>query len=376
MTGITEAAVHLPLHRLPDKQLDRAHRRQGYQALRLPWWDEDPLTLAVEAALKLPPAALEPVERIHLALDEATDQPGLVPTALGLQATVVEHTGPDAGLAALAAADPDRPALIAAGGEATGGAGVALVLGDEGIPVRASHRRGATGLQDAPLEPLDELVGSHGVEHLVLPAGRLGRRARLPVEPRTELTPTVGDAGAAAALLELCHDLTVSAGARHVASPSRGQALLVELGPGQVPVHGLEDPWTEDTTVEAWRQLTDTETVPWAQASQGAYVSMETYEADPERRYGVRATGPGTVEAVTTIHAGPPGEFLAQHEAAGPYDVAIVRLDAPDGRRVIGQSAVPPGQLTIDDRVRPALRRLFQQEGRWRYALKWWPDER
>ncbi|MDX1611597.1 MAG: 3-hydroxy-3-methylglutaryl CoA synthase, partial [Candidatus Thermoplasmatota archaeon] len=71
-------------------------------------------------------------------------------------------------------------------------------------------------------------------------------------------------------------------------------------------------------------------------------------------------------------HAGPPGEFQAQHEASGAYDVVIVDLD--DGGRVIGQAACPPGKLAIGDEVRPVLRRLFQQEGRWRYALKWWPQ--
>lgn len=376
MMGITEAAVHLPLHRLPDKQLPRGHRRQGFTALRVPWWDEDPLTLAIDAGLKLPTSELGSVDRIHLALDEATDQPGLVPTALALEATVIEHTGPDAGLAALAGLDPDVSALILAGGATTGGAGVALLVTGDGVPVRSSHRKGAQGLQAAPLAALDALIERRDVEHLVLPAGRLGRKARPSLAPRTELTPRVGDAGAAAALLELCHDLSASAGARHVASASRGQALLVELGPGQVPVHGLEDPRTEDTTREAWRQLSEADPVPWAQASQGAYVSAETYEADPQARYGAQATGPGTVEAVTTIQAGPPGEFLAQHEAAGPYDVAIVELDATEGERVIGQAAVPPGHLAIGDRVRPVLRRLFRQEGRWRYALKWWPEDR
>lgn len=375
--GITHAACHLPLHRLPEDQLDRSHRRQGFQALRLPWWDEDPLTLATEAGLKLPASDLEGVQRIHLALDGTTDQPSLVPTALGVEAPVVEHTGPEAGLAALAAADPDRRSLILAGGSRTGGAGVALLLSPgDGVPVETSHRSGATGLQGDPLPAIDRLLTEHKVDHLVLPAGRLGPKARPVVEPRTELTPTVGDAGAAAALVELCSDLTSSAGSRHVASASRDQALLVELGPGQTAVLGLEDPLTEQTTAEAWHQLSETEPVPWAQASQGAYVSAETFEADPQARYGARSTGPGTVDAVTTIQAGPPGEFQTQHQAAGPYDVAIVTLDQPDDKRVIGQAAVPPGQLAIGDRVRPVLRRLFQQEGMWRYALKWWPEDR
>lgn len=371
--GITAGAVHRPDMRLADKELTRAHRRQGLTELALPGWDEDPLTMAIEAALHLGDR-VEVAQRIHLALDEAHDQPGLALIALGLEAELVEHAGPEAGLEALASADPSRPSLVLAGGSRLGGAGAALLLEPEaGIPVEASATCTGGSLSGQRLGPLTAALETlDGRGPLVLPAGRLGRKQQAPAERvHTELTRQVGDAGAAAALVELCSEIEASAGPRQVASVSDGRAVAVQLGQGQVPFQGLEARG-KATTWAAYQAMRDHAPVAWHEASQGAYVSAETYEADPVQRYGARTTGPGTVATVTTIQAGPPGEFQAQHAASGPYDVAIVELAA--GGRTIGQVAGPPGQLAIGQAVEPVLRRLFRQEGRWRYAIKWRPS--
>jgi uncharacterized OB-fold protein len=83
----------------------------------------------------------------------------------------------------------------------------------------------------------------------------------------------------------------------------------------------------------------------------------------------------GEVEAVTTVRAGAqPTEFDPQVEQFGDYDVAIVRL-ASDVRATFQVTDSPPGGLRVGDRVRTALRRLYPQEGEWRYGRKAVPKE-
>lgn len=365
--GITALSVHLPLHRLPDKELAAAGLARGHTALRVPWWDEDPLTLAVEAGLRLRelPAKLE---RIHLALDDHIDQPGLAALALGLDLPVLEHAGPDAGLEALLGAGKG-PALVLAGGTRLGGTGVAALV----EPAQGARITGTASAWGNPLGDTDgpavgaALTKLGGDGPLLVPAGRLDRRA-LPSAAESGVTGAVGDAGAASALLALAGGLASSKKPFRLATVSRGNALALAVRPSKdTVVTGLDAP-AHDTTVAAWRALSEAPAEPWAEASQGAYVSSEEYDADPVARYGARAAGHGTVEAVTTVYAGPPGEFLRQHDAAGPYDVAIVALEK--GGRRIAQSTAPPGTLAIGDRVAFVLRRLFSMEGTIRYALK------
>lgn len=369
--GVTRIGVHLPVRALADKELRGAGLPRHLEGLRLPWWDEDPLTMAVEAGLQLH-ALPDHLERIHLALDAPTDQPGLAAIALGLDMPVVQHAGPNAGLTALVAADPG-PSLVLAGGAVLGGAGVAVLLepaqGAAVVARRAAHRGGlGAGDADAIAAAVDGLKGGGP---LLVPPGHGGPKGPTGAIA-SSLAKRVGDAGAAAVLLELAAHLDRAEGPLRLASVARGEALAVAVGDGAVRVTGLDQPSVE-TTLAAWRALTSASAEPWAEASQGAYVSAEEYEADPVARYSCRAMGPATVEAVTTIEAGPPGEFVRQHEAAGPYDVAIVSL--ADGRRRIVQSAAPPGALAIGDAVAPVLRRLFSQEGAIRYAVKVVPGE-
>ncbi len=369
--GITNASVQLPLHEIPGKQLARAGRHRGYQALRVPWWDQDPLTLATDAGLALG-AAVERAEELVVCLDEVHDQAGLAGLALGLEVPVRQITGPEAGLEALTQAI-EAPALVVAGGSVLGGAGAALLLEPEaGLPITSSATAPARplgGYERAALEQAAATLEAPGP--LGVPAGRVGRRER-PGEAEAAFTGSIGDVGAAAGLVELVGQLAEHGGPVRLASQRGDQAIALAIGPGDLKIVGLDAP-ARETELAAWEKWRAPAGQPWSEASQGAYVSRETYDADPVARYGARAMGPGTVESITTIEAGPPGEFARQHEAAGPYDVAIVALEAPAGKRVIAQCAIPPGELAIGDRVVPVLRRLFSMEGQWRYALKLGP---
>jgi len=358
--GVTTAGIALPRRRVPAKRLEEARAGGAFEALRVPWFDEDALTLALDAGLALD-EAVDRAERVVLALGEEHDQPGLVGHALDLDAPVAPRTGPLAGLDALADAG-EGSTLVLAGGAGAGGAGAAvLVEPGEGAPVEAVGRATGRPLGDETGGLLASAVDAVGAGGARVPADRPGRGAVAEGEPATA---TVGEAGSAAGLVELVEALDGD-GPASVADVAGSRAVAVRVADGTVDVaRAPGEP--ADVTVEAWREL-GAEVEPWHGASQGAYVSREDYEADPAERYGARRLGEGTVAAATTIRGGPPGEFRRQHEAAGPYDVVVV--DDGDTRR-IHQSTAPPGELAIGDPVDRVLRRLFRQEGAWRYAAK------
>lgn len=363
--GLVEAAIATPLRRLPDKQVAGTEHGDAYEALRVPWFDEDALTLAVDAGLALG-EAVERAGEVVLALDAEHTQPGLVGHALGLEAPLSTRTGPLAGLEALARAEErETVTLVLAGGTGPGGAGVAvLVAPGEGVPVQATARQaeGTLGADaGAALGAVADALPEEGP--LTVPAGTPGRD-RLDDQPRPAATATIGGAGPAGGLVELL-DALDEAGPVRTAQAASGRAIGLAAGEGTLPVHRTPGR-AVNVTVDAVDAL-DAETVPWHEASQGAYVSEQAYEAQPRERYGARELGEGTVAASTTIRAGPPGEFQRQHAAAGGFDVAIV--EDGDTRR-IHQSTAPAGELEIGDEVHRVLRRLFEMEGRWRYAVK------
>ncbi len=362
--GITRASVALPLRRLPDKQVSGTRHGGSFEALRVPWFDEDALTLALDAGLALGPA-LDRAEHVVLALDEGHDQAGLVPLALDLEVPVSTRIGPLSGLKALGGVGGE-PSLLLSGGSRVGGAGVALVLEPgEGVPVEAIEQAYTAPLASQAGSALERVAGQlPGSGPLRVPAGVSGRGA---VQGRSAgaWTASVGDVGASGPLVEIAGALE-EGGPVRVAATGNGLACGVELGSGSVPVDTVPGSWV-DVSVGEVKRLREADPVPWSEASQGAYVSREEYEADPGERYGARALGRGRVAAVTTIHAGPPGEFVRQHEASGAYDVVIVE---DGGGRRIHQSAVPPGEVSIGDEVERVVRRLFSLEDRWRYAVK------
>lgn len=368
--GITTGAIALPRHRIDEKQLRSAGIARGYERLRVPWWDEDGLTLAVDAALALGDE-IDRARRIVLALDEPHDQRSLVQHALGLRAPMVEVTGRLAGYDALESVKHRSTLLLAGGvgsGASAGAAGAAMMLDhDRGVPIQAAANVTAGPLGGSEGDALERAVDELPEDGpLHLPTGVPGRRA-LASRAETPGTLSIGDAGAGGLLTELLTALDRGTGPRRIAGAEQGRAVALMTGEGTIDVHEVEQT-PIDVDVERWRALTETDAVPWSEASQGAYVSREEYDAHPAERYGARSIGEGTVLAVTTIEAGPPGEFVRQHEAAGPYDVVIVETD--DGDRRIMQSAAEPGALSIGDRVRPVLRRLFSMEDQWRYAVK------
>jgi len=88
----------------------------------------------------------------------------------------------------------------------------------------------------------------------------------------------------------------------------------------------------------------------------------------------VRLPGTGTVEAVTTIsQGGAPPEFAPFQSAAGEFDVAVVALDGPDGGTVsapLQVTGAESGTVSVGDRVRATIRRIYTQEGVTRYGAK------
>lgn len=368
--GITAGAVSLPRHRIGEKKLRSAGIARGYESLRVPWWDEDALTLAVDAALSLGDE-IDRARRVVIALDEPHPQRSLVQHALDLHVPMVEVTGRLAGYDALQSIDRRSTLLLAGGvgaGASAGAAGAAMMLDAErGVPLQAAANVTTGPLGGSEGEALEQAVDELPEDGpLHLPTCIPGRRA-LGSEAETPRTLSIGDAGAAGLMIELLDALGRGTEPRRVAGAEPGRAVALLTGEGAIDVRE-PDPPAIDLDVDRWRGLTEADPVPWSEASQGAYVSREEYDADPAERYGARQMGEGTVLAVTTIEAGPPGEFVRQHEASGPYDVVIVETD--EGDRRIRQSAAEPGALSIGDRVRPVLRRLFSMEDQWRYAVK------
>ncbi|HEV2316309.1 MAG TPA: hypothetical protein VGV89_01875 [Thermoplasmata archaeon] len=78
----------------------------------------------------------------------------------------------------------------------------------------------------------------------------------------------------------------------------------------------------------------------------------------------------GTVEAVTTVHAGAqPTEFDWLLGGGGAYDVALVRIH-PEARVTLQAVGHAPGSLRSGAQVDTVLRRLYPFEGTWRYGRK------
>lgn len=88
----------------------------------------------------------------------------------------------------------------------------------------------------------------------------------------------------------------------------------------------------------------------------------------------VRLTDPGRVQAVTTIErGGEPPEFVPQQSRGGPYAVAVVAFDGPDG----GTATVPMQvsltgveSIEVGGDVETTIRRIYEDEGVIRYGRK------
>ena len=88
----------------------------------------------------------------------------------------------------------------------------------------------------------------------------------------------------------------------------------------------------------------------------------------------VRLTEPGRIHAVTTIErGGEPPEFVPQQSRGGPYSVAVVAFDGPDGGTATVPMQVPLAgvdSLEVGDEVETTIRRIYEDEGVIRYGRK------
>lgn len=87
----------------------------------------------------------------------------------------------------------------------------------------------------------------------------------------------------------------------------------------------------------------------------------------------VALPGTGTVRAVTTIsQGGAPPEFAPFQEQLGSFPAGIVAFDDPDGDETVSVPVMGTGEeeLSVGDRVRATIRRLYTQEGVRRYGCK------
>ena len=79
----------------------------------------------------------------------------------------------------------------------------------------------------------------------------------------------------------------------------------------------------------------------------------------------------GTVEAATRIgQGGAPPEFAPQQARSGAFGVVVVRFEAADGDGSVSLPGQVIDEVSVDDRVRGVLRRLYTQEGVTRYGTK------
>lgn len=83
---------------------------------------------------------------------------------------------------------------------------------------------------------------------------------------------------------------------------------------------------------------------------------------------------PGRVQAVTTIErGGEPPEFVPQQSRGGPYAVAVVAFDGPDGGTATVPLQVPLAgveSIEVGDEVATTIRRIYEDEGVIRYGRK------
>lgn len=150
--AISAAAGYVPRYRLTGEEIARTHNREGGRGARsLAGPDEDALTLAVEAARRLPSGALDDVDRVVFC---STTAPYLVKNnasaavaALGLRADVAAF---DAGgslrssIGALLSASPGTLVLAADVNTARPGAPHELTHGDAGVAVVVGRAAAAT----------------------------------------------------------------------------------------------------------------------------------------------------------------------------------------------------------------------------------------
>jgi len=353
--GSTKAGIAAVGFCLPRYVLE-APGSEGVVQRSAPGFDEDPITMAVEAGERaLAAAGTRAVDVLAYATSGTAGGGALVAEALGIDPARARDVlgSPDGGETALAGA------LDAAGS-------------------------GTSTLLIATDAPEGEPHGAAAVALLVTPDGRVPwRRGTSP--SLSAIRSRVGEAGAATVLLSFLTGVEPS--------DVRGDVDVVRALKGRATIR--------PELYEAVRRRG--RSPPGTEYSQGAYVSPVTYRAEAKARYrlvGERCTAcgrlhfppreaclgcgaaawedaplrrTGTVYAFTVIGKGAaPSEFLEQQEATGEYATAVVALD--DGPRVAAMlTDVEPKAVAIGMPVRMVFRRLYTQEGATRYGFKFAP---
>ena len=382
--GIAAAAFYLPRCVITADEYRRSlgtFHATGIEEKRVPAYDEDEVTMAVEAGQRAIDAAERPVAFLAYGTSSHASALDVLASALNLEdADREEILGePDGGVAALRLA-LDR---TAANGRAS------LVI--------ASDAPGA--FQGSPAE---HPLAAAAAAFVITADGKVPRTDRAGIPPGRDLVASVGFTGAASDPLALVDAIGRAEPGTRIASDSL-VFDVVDRPAGDLDVRRALDLRTPIPYEQYLRFRRYGAVPPGTEFSQGAYVSPTAYLAEAKARY--RLVGEecakcgrlhfppresclacgarewkarplkrtGTVYAYTIIGKGAaPSEFLAQQLATGDYATAVVELD--DGLRVTSMLAdVDPASVKIGMRVRMVFRRLYVQEGVVRYGFKFAP---
>ncbi len=459
---VTEVGIRAVGRAVPSLRLDAreaaaawgAPRPRGVETLSTPGFDEDAITLAVEAAKRALAAADENPAKVHfiaLATTHLESDATVIAEALGARdARILETVGTTSlglgaiaaaydavqatGKAALAIAADVPTAAPGSAEEATRGAGaVAFLVVPEG-GVRMTHRaarardhvrrdrvdaKGFTRGPDVAVDTGDELgeaaqtLPQDTYDFVASPNPVPGPEGK-PLKARQALISPrglVGDWGAADAAVHLAEALaTASPGSRGVAVECRGGATLilsfhVNRKPAGAESIALEQgrghPVPYLAAIQARGAFMDLAAMP--EEPMGAYVPFPEYADMLDARYRLvgkkclacshlmyppRATctkcaarafedaplsGRSTLDSFTRIgRGGAPSEFAAEQAMTGAYLVGLVRFD--EGPALLARLAdATEIDVEIGIELEPVLRRLYRQEGAWRYGLKFRP---
>lgn len=317
--------------------------------------------------LSYPDTADGAVRALAEALDEPGDAPGRASWVMAVQVSSPTGAGVE---------DPPRRSAIA----------VALAFA-------ASAVRPKEG--DPPVPPAHTWVTGEGASPSGAPTSPSLLGFRAPTSSAVSLLLTLAEAATRS------EEGTTSA---WVHATSERTALRTFLDGRPVPVTGLPVPegrtWLQ-VPDDAWRARSG---APMASVSQGAYLSRESYLASLPARWrleGEHCASCGgfslppagrchrcgaseglrrgrlplvgaKLESATVIHKGAqPTEFDWHQEVYGSYAVGLFRFEEGGGTLLTFQlTDQQPPSTPVGSKVELVLRRLYPQEGAWRYGLK------
>jgi uncharacterized OB-fold protein len=421
MTGIARIALARPSLVVDAKEITEAWGRspRGVERLRLPAWDEDGTTLAIDAGREA--LGRESGAALRTLVLAGPVEGAVVAEALGARhARLVAPSGPLAGLDALTAglaAAP--PALVVA---------AAIPESPVGSDARLEEGAGAVGLLATEEGALREVASVHVAR--ASPPGELDAGAILaealerfaappeppvfaagvaagprPVRPaadvRKEWGELSGGVGALAQLAESARAGLAPGAWCLVGGADRERASLLALqAAGHVEV---VPPAERARRVGPLRALEESRALASSEpdAPMGAYVPAGTWVEDLPARLRLvaqrcarcgrvqypprgacldcRAREFQEVELARTaqVHAatrigrgGAPSEFASEQTHTGAYWVGVVEWPEQKVRVTARLAGYDEHGPALGDSVRAVVRRLFEQEGAARYGVK------